>query len=109
MRSETMAWLFSLGDIHTEVLEGGYKSYRNHILSSLSEKRKMIILGGMTGSGKTHILRYFKINNYQVIDLEGKIDRRVADDQDRHEALRARSMKRRTRSGSNPGAGKWSV
>lgn len=71
MRSEAMAWLFSLGDIHTEVLDGGYKSYRNHILSSLSGKRKMIILGGMTGSGKTHILRYIKNNNHQVIDLEG--------------------------------------
>lgn len=71
MRSEAMAWLFSLGDIHTEVLEGGYKSYRNHILSSLSGKRKMIILGGMTGSGKTHILRYIKDKNQQVIDLEG--------------------------------------
>ena len=71
MRSEAMAWLFSLGDIHTEILEGGYKSYRNHILASLSEKRKMIILGGMTGSGKTQILRYIKNNNHQVIDLEG--------------------------------------
>ncbi len=71
MRSEAMAWLFSLGDINVEVLEGGYKAYRNHILSSLSEKRKMIILGGMTGSGKTRILRYIKDKNHQVIDLEG--------------------------------------
>lgn len=71
MRSEAMAWLFSLADIQTEVLEGGYKSYRNHILSSLSEKRKMIIVGGMTGSGKTHILNYLKSHNHQVIDLEG--------------------------------------
>lgn len=71
MRSEAMAWLFSLADIHAEVLEGGYKAYRNHILSFLSEKRKTIILGGMTGSGKTHILRYIKDKNHQVIDLEG--------------------------------------
>jgi len=71
MRSEAMAWLFSLGDISAEVLEGGYKSYRNHILSALSEKRKTIILGGMTGSGKTHILSYIKDKNHQVIDLEG--------------------------------------
>ena len=35
MRSETMAWLFSLGGIKTEILEGGYKSYRNHILAGL--------------------------------------------------------------------------
>ncbi|HZK60665.1 MAG TPA: tRNA 2-selenouridine(34) synthase MnmH [Anaerovoracaceae bacterium] len=71
MRSEAMAWLFSLGDIKTEVLEGGYKSYHNHILKSLSEKRKMIVLGGMTGSSKTHILRYLKQTGQQIIDLEG--------------------------------------
>jgi tRNA 2-selenouridine synthase len=70
MRSEAMAWLFSLGDIETEVLNGGYKSYRHHILESLSEKRKMIVLGGMTGSSKTHILKYFKGSGQQVIDLE---------------------------------------
>lgn len=71
MRSEAMAWLFSLGDIETEVLEGGYKSYRNYILNSLSEQGKMIVLGGMTGSGKTHILRYLSGCGQQVIDLEG--------------------------------------
>jgi tRNA 2-selenouridine synthase len=71
MRSEAMAWLFSLGGIETEVLEGGYKSYRHYILDSLSEKRKMIVLGGMTGSGKTHILRYLSDHGEQVIDLEG--------------------------------------
>jgi tRNA 2-selenouridine synthase len=71
MRSEAMAWLFSLGGIETEVLEGGYKSYRHYILDRLSEKRKMIILGGMTGSSKTHILKYLKGINQQAIDLEG--------------------------------------
>jgi tRNA 2-selenouridine synthase len=71
MRSEAMAWLFSLGGIEAELLEGGYKSYRNHILESLSEKRKMIILGGMTGSSKTHILRYIRNFGQQAIDLEG--------------------------------------
>ncbi len=70
MRSEAMAWLFSLGDIETEVLDGGYKSYRHHILESLSVKRKMIILGGMTGSSKTHILKYIKSSGQQVLDLE---------------------------------------
>jgi tRNA 2-selenouridine synthase len=70
MRSEAMAWLFSLGGIETEVLEGGYKSYRNYILNSLSKQRKMIVLGGMTGSGKTHILRFLSGYGQQVIDLE---------------------------------------
>jgi tRNA 2-selenouridine synthase len=71
MRSEAMAWLFSLGDIKTEVLDGGYKSYRHHILESLSGKRNMIVLGGMTGSSKTHILKYLKTTGQQIVDLEG--------------------------------------
>jgi tRNA 2-selenouridine synthase len=71
MRSEAMAWLFSLGGIETEVLDGGYKSYRHHILESLSFKRKVIVLGGMTGSSKTHILNYLKTIGQQVVDLEG--------------------------------------
>ena len=70
MRSEAMAWLFSLGDIEIRVLEKGYKAYRSHILAKLSGKRKTIILGGLTGSSKTHILRYLKDLGHQVIDLE---------------------------------------
>ena len=70
MRSEAMSWLFSLGEIDSEILFGGYKSYRHFILENLSEKRKMIILGGMTGSSKTYILRYLKVSGHQVIDLE---------------------------------------
>ena len=70
MRSEALAWLFSLGDIKAEVLDGGYKSYRHHILESLSGKRNMIVLGGMTGSSKTHILKYLKTTCQQIVDLE---------------------------------------
>jgi tRNA 2-selenouridine synthase len=71
LRSEAMAWLFSLGGIITQVLEGGYKSYRHHVHESLAERKKMVILGGMTGSGKTGILKYLKEKGEQVIDLEG--------------------------------------
>jgi tRNA 2-selenouridine synthase len=70
MRSEAMAWLFSLGDLEVSVLNGGYKSYRRYITEILSEKRKMIVLGGMTGSSKTHILRILKSSGQQVLDLE---------------------------------------
>jgi tRNA 2-selenouridine synthase len=70
MRSEAMAWLFSLGDLEVSVLEGGYKAYRHHVLEKLSEKRKTIVLGGMTGSSKTHIIRFLNTMGEQVIDLE---------------------------------------
>jgi len=71
MRSEDMAWLFAQGGIETEILEGGYKAYRNYILENMGFRRKMIVLGGMTGSSKTHILRFLKKLGEQVIDLEG--------------------------------------
>jgi len=71
MRSEAMAWLFSLGGVDCEILEGGYKSYRHHVLESLSAHRKIYILGGLTGSGKTELLHYLKRSGQQVIDLEG--------------------------------------
>jgi tRNA 2-selenouridine synthase len=70
MRSEAMAWLFSLGDLEVFVLNGGYKAYRHYVLEQLSEKKKMIVLGGMTGSSKTHILQYLNSLGQQVLDLE---------------------------------------
>lgn len=71
MRSEAMAWLFSMAGINTHVLDGGYKSYRHFILGKLSEKRRVIVLGGLTGSSKTNILNHLKGLEQQVIDLEG--------------------------------------
>ncbi|MCK7540253.1 MAG: tRNA 2-selenouridine(34) synthase MnmH, partial [Marinilabiliales bacterium] len=51
-------------------LKGGYKAYRNHILGELAVKRKMLILGGMTGTGKTDILKILSENGEQTADLE---------------------------------------
>jgi tRNA 2-selenouridine synthase len=71
MRSEAMAWLFSLAGLNVSVLDGGYKAYRHFILENLSRKRKTIVLGGLTGSSKTHILNHLKMKGQQVIDMEG--------------------------------------
>ncbi len=70
MRSESMSWLFETGGIRTLVLDGGYKAYRNHVLDRLARKRKIIILGGMTGSGKTQLLGELRARGEQVVDLE---------------------------------------
>lgn len=70
MRSEAMAWLFSTGGITPMLLSGGYKAYRNHILTGLGRSRKYIILGGLTGSGKTEILKHMTSAGSQVTDLE---------------------------------------
>lgn len=70
MRSGALAWLCSAGDLKPALLEGGYKAYRNHILTYLAGERSYIILGGLTGSGKTGILRHMKSTGTQVTDLE---------------------------------------
>ena len=70
MRSEAMAWLFSFSGLKTSVLEGGYRAYRRYIRDALSIGPSMIVLGGMTGSGKTEILRHLSEQGDQVVDLE---------------------------------------
>jgi tRNA 2-selenouridine synthase len=71
-RSQSMAWLLGAAGFQVEVLEGGYKSYRTHILEYFEKSEfKIIILGGSTGSGKTKLLHILRDMGEQIIDLEG--------------------------------------
>jgi tRNA 2-selenouridine synthase len=70
MRSSSMAWLFETVGIHASVLAGGYKSYRHYIHDFLSYPFTFIVIGGMTGSGKTEILVEMRKLRYPVINLE---------------------------------------
>jgi tRNA 2-selenouridine synthase len=56
LRSNIMAWLLEKGGYKTIILEGGYKKYRNWVLNIFNAKKKILILGGKTGSGKTKII-----------------------------------------------------
>ncbi|HMZ46261.1 MAG TPA: deoxynucleoside kinase, partial [Chitinophagaceae bacterium] len=60
---------------------GGYKAFRNYALKYFTRERKIVLLGGKTGSGKTDVLKklnelYNKwIDNYKegpllVIDCD---------------------------------------
>ena len=69
MRSSSMAWLFNTAGFEADILEKGYKAYRNHILSLFDNFENIVVLGGYTGSGKTEILKHIK-DKYQVSDLE---------------------------------------
>jgi tRNA 2-selenouridine synthase len=71
MRSASMAWLFETVGINPIILEGGYKAFRNYGKEQLSKSNNLIILGGLTGSGKTEILLNIRENGEQVVDLEG--------------------------------------
>jgi tRNA 2-selenouridine synthase len=71
MRSASMSWLFNLAGFNSKTLTGGYQSYRRHLKDTLAKPLKLIVLGGMTGSGKTDILHQLSGMGQQVIDLEG--------------------------------------
>lgn len=70
MRSASIAWLLQFAGFETTLLSGGYKAYRNAVLTTFDRSYVMLILGGMTGSGKTAILKELAKLGEQVIDLE---------------------------------------
>jgi tRNA 2-selenouridine synthase len=70
MRSNSFGWLLNTAGLETRIMEGGYKAYRNHVLKRFSEKYKILLLGGATGSGKTAILKQLQ-GEIPLIDLEG--------------------------------------
>lgn len=70
MRSTIMTWILEMAGYRVFVLKGGYKSFRNFILDRLKLSRKVIVLGGHTGCGKTEILKEMNKTGQQMIDLE---------------------------------------
>lgn len=70
MRSESMAWLFETSGVECLIIEGGYKAYRQYLKKELAKQASFVILGGMTGSGKTRILGNLKKLGQQILDLE---------------------------------------
>lgn len=70
MRSGSMAWLFETAGIPAFILVGGYKAFRNHVLSAYANPYKLCIVGGETGCGKTEILQQIAVQNHQILDLE---------------------------------------
>jgi tRNA 2-selenouridine synthase len=79
-RSNSMAMVLTQIGWRVTVLEGGYKTYRAYVrnqLEHLPEKFTYQILCGLTGSGKTHILRQMRLSRgVQVLDLEALANHR---------------------------------
>ncbi len=72
LRSLTVATVLDLVGESVFVIEGGYKSYRNVVLQVLMSDLpfELVTLYGLTGAGKTHLLRRMKEAGFPVIDLE---------------------------------------
>jgi tRNA 2-selenouridine synthase len=71
MRSGSVGWLLRQAGFTVEVLNGGYKAYRQKVLQELANPFNFVVVGGPTGSGKTHVLKALQNSGEQVIDLEG--------------------------------------
>ena len=69
-RSLALAWLLESTGYHPLILDGGYKAYRVKVRSDLASPRKVLVLGGCTGSGKTSILHELSCLGHQAVDLE---------------------------------------
>ena len=71
MRSGIMTWILSMAGYKTTTLKGGYKAFRRYVFEELAKPKKMVILGGHTGTGKTILLKALHKAGQQTIDLEG--------------------------------------
>jgi tRNA 2-selenouridine synthase len=71
MRSASVGWLLEQAGFRVLYLQGGYKAYRRHVLDTLAVPRPLLVLGGMTGAGKTEVLRELAALGSQTLDLEG--------------------------------------
>ena len=70
MRSASVAWLLDLAGFKVHLLQDGYKAFRRLVHQSFEQPYKMVVIGGLTGSGKTELLQELAQHHEQVVDLE---------------------------------------
>lgn len=78
-RSKTVAVLLDLMHLPCFRLKGGYKAYRHHVNKILHESKlphQFVVLEGLTGTGKTEIIRELKRKGYPILDLEALANHR---------------------------------
>ena len=73
-RSGTLAWFLGQIGFRVQVLQGGYKAFREQVreqLKVLPARLDFTVVAGRTGSGKTRLLQALADEGAQVLDLEG--------------------------------------
>lgn len=71
MRSSSVSWLLETAGMKVKMLRGGYKAWRRWALRQFEASHPLVLIGGMTGSGKTLLLHALQEAGEQVLDLEG--------------------------------------
>ncbi len=74
LRSLSISMVFSLTGLQSARLKQGYKSYRRYVHTKLENYKlpcKLFVLNGLTGVGKTAIIKELQKMKIPAIDLEG--------------------------------------
>ena len=72
MRSRAMGWLLGLAGFRVVLLTGGYRAFRRWTLSVFATPRPFVLLGGLTGSGKTDVLTELARGGAQSGNAQGE-------------------------------------
>ncbi len=74
MRSRGLVTVLQLLGFDAYQLEGGYRAFRQYVLdgleSILNQLPPMVLVYGLTGAGKTELIRVLKSTGYSALDLE---------------------------------------
>ncbi len=73
LRSKGIQQVSHLLEIETYRLHGGYREFRRYVLNFIKGYElpgPLVTIHGMTGAGKTRVLKKLNQNNFPVIDLE---------------------------------------
>lgn len=72
MRSKAVVTFLEFAGIYAWKLIGGYKAYRHYILEKTADliPKQAVVIHGMTGVGKTEVLKILEKRGYPILDLE---------------------------------------
>ncbi|NLW44671.1 MAG: tRNA 2-selenouridine(34) synthase MnmH [Syntrophomonadaceae bacterium] len=72
-RSDAVARVLDIMQVDGYRLAGGYKAYRTFVIERLRElpRSQVVVIHGLTGSGKTEIIKKMAEAGWPAVDLEG--------------------------------------
>lgn len=70
-RSQSMSWLWSQLGVQVYRLAGGYKRFRHWTGQTILDSRRVLLLAGGTGVGKTDVLLALAEAGESIVNLEG--------------------------------------